>query len=331
MRPTSTGFRRFAGLGLAMTAVALVAAACGGGSDKDRVVVALDWFPNADHAGLYAAQAQGYFEDEGLEVVLQPPVSPEDPPLFVASGRVDIGISYEPDVIQARAQGIPITAVAAIVPVPLNSIQTLKTSGLTDPAHLAGKTIGYPGIPSNLIYIQTVLRNAGVDPSSVKLVNVGFNLGPALRGKRVDATIGTYWNVEAVEAEMKGFPVNVMRLQDHGVPEYNELVFIVHEKSVETNRDVLQRFLRAVAKGHEFAARNPDAAADAVARANEAMERELIARGVRLLAPLWAEMEPFGLMDEAKWQAFVDFLYENQLLDQRVPLDSLLTNELLPN
>ena len=331
MRLFPKGVLRFGVLGLAALATALIVAACGGGDgDGDKLVVALDWFPNADHAGLYAAQAQGYFEDEGLDVVLEPPVRPEDPPLFVASGRVDIGISYEPDVIQAKAQGIPIIAIAAIVPVPLNSIQTLKTSGLTHPSQLAGKTIGYPGIPSNLVYLQTVLRNVGVDPSSVKLVNVGFNLGPALRGKRVDATIGTYWNVEAVEAELKGFPVNVMHLQDYGVPVYDELVFIVHEDSVQSKKDLLQRFLRAVARGHQFAARNPDAAADAVKEANEAMERELIVQGVRLLAPLWAGMEPFGLMDEAKWQAFVDFLFENGVLENRVPVDTLMTNELIP-
>ena len=147
-----------------------------------------------------AAPAQGYSEDEGLDVVLEPPVRPEDPPLFVASGRVDIGISYEPDVIQARAQGIPIIAIAAIVPVPLNSIQTLKTSGLTHPSQLAGKTIGYPGIPSNRVYLQTVLRNVGVDPSSVKLVNVGLNLAPALRGNRADAPIGPHWTGAGVDA-----------------------------------------------------------------------------------------------------------------------------------
>ena len=133
-----------------------------------------------------------------------------------------------------------------------------------------------------------------------------------------------------MEAELKGFPVNVMHLQDYGVPVYDELVFIVHEDSVQSKKDLLQRFLRAVARGHQFAARNPDAAADAVKEANEAMGRELIVQGVRLLAPLWAEMEPFGLMDEAKWQAFVDFLFENGVLENRVPVDTLMTNELIP-
>ena len=317
---TKTVRRPLLAIAGAMLAILLAAAACGGGDDDlDQLTLSLDWFPNADHAGIYAAQALGYFEDEGLEVELQVPGNPEDPPKFVATKRSDIAISYEPDIIQARAQGIPITAIAAIVPVPLNSIQTLKTSGITDPSQLAGKRIGYPGIPSNEAYLDTVLSNAGVDRDSVELINVGFDLGPALRGGRVDATIGTYWNVEAVEAELKGFPVNVLRLQDYGVPSYNELVFIVHEDSVAENAGVLRRFLRAVARGHQAAVLNPDVAIDAVADANPEMERELIDRGVVLLAEVWAQMELFGAMDEGDWQAFVDFLYDGGVIDVRVP------------
>jgi putative hydroxymethylpyrimidine transport system substrate-binding protein len=322
--------RRLALLAALPLMLILLVAACGGDDDLDRVVLALDWFPNADHAGIYVAQAQGFFEDEGLKVVLQVPSNPEDPPKFVATGRADFAISYEPDVIQAKAQGLPIVAVAAIVPVPLNSIQVLKSSGLSGPGDLAGKRIAYPGIPSNEAYLATVLRHAGVDPDSVELVNVGFDLGPALRGGRVDATIGSYWNVEAVEAELKGFPVDVIRLQDWGVPTYDELVFIVSEKAASENGDTIRRFLRAIARGHQFAVSNPDAAIDAVAVANPEMERELIDRGVRLLTPLWAEMRPFGRLDESKWQSFVDFLYDNQLIEERVPLDTLMTNEFIP-
>ena len=322
--------RRLFGAGAFILIATLALAACGGGGERDKVILALDWFPNADHAGIYAAQAQGFFEDEGLDVELRVPANPEDPPKFVATGRVDLAISYEPDVILAKAQGLPITAVAAIVPVPLNSIQVLKSSGITSPAQLAGKTIGYPGIPANEVYLKTIFKNTGVDFSSVKLVDVGFDLSPAMRGNRVDATIGTYWNVEAVLAELEGFPVDVFRLEDWGVPLYDELVFIVSEEAVKDKADMIRRFLKAVARGHRYAVENPDAAVDAVAEANPEMRRDLIEGGVRLLVPLWAEMEPFGRMDPARWQQFVDFLYDNEIIEERPALDSLLTNDLLP-
>ena len=323
--------RRLLALGAALLTAMLLLAACGGGEEKlEKVILALDWFPNADHAGIYAAQAQGFFEDEGLEVELQVPGNPEDPPKFVATGRADFAISYEPDIILAKAEGIPITAVAAIVPVPLNSIQTLKSSGITSPAQLEGKTIGYPGIPANRVYLDTILRNVGVDPSSIVLVDVGFDLSPAMRGRQVDATIGTYWNVEAVLADLENYPVNIMHLEDWGVPIYDELVFVVSEESVKERKDMIHRFLRAVARGHQYAVEHPDEATDAVFDANPEMRRDLIDQGVQLLVPLWAGMQPFGQMDVEKWEAFVDFLYDNQLIANRPSLDTLLTNEFIP-
>lgn len=314
---------------MAFAILAFALTACGNGSKQDQVIVALDWFPNADHAGIYAAQAQGFFEDEGLEVQLQVPANPEDPPKFVATGRADLAISYEPDVILAKAQGLPITAVGAIVNVPLNSIQVLKSSEVTSPADLAGKTIGFPGIPANLAYLEAIWKHVGVDGSSVKLVDVGFELTPAMRGGRVDATIGSYWNVEAVLADLEGFPVDVFHIEDWGVPVYDELVFIVSEEAVNSNQDVIRRFLKAVTRGHQFAITNPQAAIDAVAEANPEMRRDLIEGGVVALVEIWATMEPFGYMDPDRWQTFIDFLYGNGLISERPALDSLITNEFM--
>ncbi len=317
-------------LGVIVSVAILALAACSGGSgDRDKLVLALDWFPNADHAGIYVAQAQGFFEDEGLDIELQIPGNPENPPKFVAAGQVDVAISYEPDVILAKAQGLPITAVGSIVPVPLNSIQVLKSSGITGPADLAGKTIGFPGIPANLAYLEAIWKHVGVDGSTVKMVDVGFDLSPAMRGERVDATIGAYWNVEAVLAELEGFPVDVFHLEDFGVPLYDELVFIVSEDSVRDKGDLITRFLRAVARGHQYAIDHPEEAVDAVLAANPTERRDLIEGGVRLLVPIWAAAETFGQMDEARWAKFVDFLYDNDLIDNRPDLDKLLTNEFI--
>ena len=315
----------------ALAALALLAAGCGE-DDPDRFVVSLDWFPNADHAGLYAAQAQGFFEDEGLDVELNFGGNPEDPPKFVARDTVDLAISYQPDVILARAEGIPITAVGAIVNVPLNSIQTLESSGITDPAQLAGKRIGYPGIPSNEVYLETILRRSGVEGGldAVELINVGFDLGPSLYAGKVDATIGTYWNVEAVQGEMLGYPVNVLHIEDYGVPAYDELVFIASETGVREKGDLIERFLRAVVRGHEYTVENPEAAIDAVAVANPEMERELISRGVHLLVEVWRNWDRFGYMDESRWSGFVTFMRDNDLLDAEIDFDKLLTNEFVP-
>ncbi len=308
---------------------ALLLAACGGGDDSELTVI-LDWFPNADHAGLYAAEAQGYFKEEGLKVSLQAPGNPEDPPKFVAANRADIAISYEPAVILARAEGLPITAIGYVVPTPLNSIQVLKSSGITSPAQLGGKKIGFTGLPTEEVYLKAVLSKAGVNPSSVTMVNVGFELSKALIARQVDAIIGGYWNVEAVLAEMEGQPVTVFKLQDWGVPEFNELVFIVNEKRAKGNDEQLRKFLRAVAKGHAYTVQNPDAAINAVVKASQESDRELVTRGVRLLLPLWQSApQPFGVMDEAKWRQFIQFLVDNKIIEKPVAIDGTLTNKFL--
>ena len=139
-------------------------------------------------------------------------------------------------------------------------------------------------------YKVTVER---VDPQKMELPLQVRSI-EELIAQKVDAIIGGYWNVEAVEADLKGFPVTVFKLDDWGVPKYDELVFIASEKGVKNNKDVLRRFMKAVARGHQYAVEHPEEAVDAVAKANPEMERELIDRGVRLLAPLWKEMKPFG-------------------------------------
>ena len=318
---------------LALVAIlALVLTACGGGEaepGREKLTVALDWFINPDHAGIVAAQAEGFFDDEGLEVTLEVPADPTNPPKFAATGRVDLAISYQPDILLARAEGLPIVGIAAIVPVPLNSIQVLKTSGIGHPRDLAGKTIGSPGIPANSVYLQTILRQVGVDPSSVKEVDVGFELLPALVGGKVDAIIGAYWNIEAVNAELLGHPVDIFHLEDFGVPTYDELVFITSESNAKKKADVFRRFIRAVAKGHQFVVDFPDETVDLLLEAAPELQRDATERQVKLLVPLWQSMETFGQMDEGKWQRFADFLFDNKLVKEKLDASDAITTKLV--
>ena len=71
----------------------------------------LDYFPNADHAGIYAAQAAGYFKQAGLDVKIRQPTDPSAPIKQVAAGRVDLAISYEPELLRARDKGLHVVAV----------------------------------------------------------------------------------------------------------------------------------------------------------------------------------------------------------------------------
>ena len=172
----------------AVAALALMVAIAGCGEKNDvlepngskQVELLLDFFPNADHAGIYAAQADGYFKQAGLDVKIRKPADPASPIKDVAAGRVDLAISYEPELLRARDKGLHVIAVGALVNRPLTSIISLPRAKIRRPADLKGKRVGTAGIDYQTAYLQTILNDAGVNPSSVKTRNVGFNLNPAL-------------------------------------------------------------------------------------------------------------------------------------------------------
>lgn len=309
-------------------------AACGGASSESgdgpkKVTLTLDWYPNADHAGVYAAKEEGYFEDAGLDVEIRQPSDPAAVLQLVAAGRSEFGISYENEMTNAAIRDIPVKSVMAIMQEPLNSIITLKKSGITRPEDLAGKKIGYAGQSFGTAVIDTVLREAGEDPSSVEKVNVGYDLRPALTSGRVDAIVDAYWNIEAVELKQAGFETNVIRLPEVGVPNYNELVVATSDSYAEKNPDTVRKFVGALVKGHRYAVENPKAAKDALLKANKELDPETAKETLKLTTPIF-EADRIGYQDPKEWQAYVDWAVKNDVLKKPVEVDKVMTNEYLP-
>jgi ABC-type nitrate/sulfonate/bicarbonate transport system permease component/ABC-type amino acid transport substrate-binding protein len=204
---------------------ALVAAGCGEKQDvlepsgSKHIDLMLDYFPNADHAGIYAAQAGGDFKQAGLDVAIRTPSDPAAPIKQVAAGRVDLAISYEPEVLRARDQGLKVVSVGALVQKPLTSIISLPKAKIASPADLKGKTVGTAGIDYQEAYLKTILADAGVNPSTVKVRNVGFGFNPALITGRIDAALGAFWNYEGVDLRLRGKRPRIIRIEQAGVPD----------------------------------------------------------------------------------------------------------------
>ena len=308
------------------------AAACGGDDEAESVSVklALDWYPNSNHLGLFIAQEKGYFADEGLDVNLYTPVDPSTVLLTVGSGADDFGISYQPDVLLARAQGVPVVSVAGMVQHPLNSVMALESSGITQPKDLKGKKVGYPGIPTNEPLLETMLKADGLAGlEDVELINVGFDLAPALLSGTVDAVVGAYWTHESILVENQGQPVNIMRMEEWGVPDYYELVLVTSEEFLRDKRDVVERFNRALRRGYADAAADPQAGVDTLVIASGEEIDEAIERpGADLLVPLWSTSDiSFGDQQESKWVDFARWMQENGLLAEDVNAQDAFTNE----
>ena len=319
-----------------LTAVILVIAFACGDDEPERVSVslALDWYPNSNHAGIYEAVRQGYFDEEGLDVNIYTPSDPSTILQTVGAGRDDFGINYQPDLLQARSKDIPVVAVTGIVQHPLNSIMTLTASGLTRPGDLRGKKIGHPGILSNEGMLETMLNYDGVDIEDVEMVNVGFDLVPALLGGRVDAVVGAYWTHESILIELEGHEVTVMRMEEWGVPDFYELVLVASEDTISERPEVVQRFVNALSRGFESAIENPQKSIDALldgaeeGTVNEELERE----GVDLLVPLWTDGAPsFGWQVSERWTTLSDWMKGRGLVDAGLDPNEAFTNEFVEN
>lgn len=330
-------------LAVALVALALGLAACGEKSEEvtgesQPLSLTLDFYPNPDHAGIYMAQKLGYFEDAGLDVSIHTPADPSAPIKLLAAGRTDLAISYEPEVLLAREQGLDVVAAGALVNRPLTSMIWLKKSGIKGVGDLRGKTIATAGIPYQDAYLKTILARANLSPSDVKAVNVGYGLLPALVGGSAQAMLGGFSNVEGVDLRKRGKDPVVTPVDRLGVPTYDELVLVAQRKQVEEDPEAIRLFIAALARGTAAAAKSPKAATKTVLEANHALEPKLTEAEVKRTLPLLAQHafessgsgHPYGYMDPAEWARFIGWMRDNGLISALPSPGEALSNAYLP-
>ena len=327
---------------LAIACVVLAGAVLAGCGEKEEstsaastepFTLALDFYVNPDHAGVYTALERGYFEQAGLDVQPQVPSDPAAPIKQVAAGRADLAISYEPEVILARDQGLPVKAVAALVPSPLTSLISLPEAKIRDVTDLRGKTVATAGIPYQADFLETMLDEAGVPPDDVEQVDVGLNLLPAVLSGRADAILGGFLNVEGVDLQERDKDPRVVPVDELGVPTYDELVLVANESAVEDDPEPIRLFIAALERGTQDAVDDPATATDAVLAAGEGLDPRLTKAEIDATLPLLLPdtgSRPYGHMDAREWEEFAGFLADRGLIERRPTADELLTNELLP-
>ena len=312
-------------VGVAGLALVIAAAIPGAGAAPAPLVFMLDWFPNPDHVPLYAAQAEGFFTQEGVRVTLQVPANTDDPLKLAAAGRVDVAVNYEPNVIIARAQGLPVRSIGLLVGQPLITVMFLRSAGIRSPKDLEGRRVGFAVTGFAEAMVDQMMRTAGGSAARVRMVSVGFDLVPALLAHKVDAVAGAYRNYERVQIELQGQAVGMFEPERFGVPTFDELVLITSDQGLARRRDALGRFVRAVDRGIAFTLAHPDQAFADFVRANPKMtlDDDLNRRSFQATLPAYARSQ---VQRAARWDEFDRWLAAHKVITGPVPTEELYTN-----
>ncbi|WP_313638328.1 ABC transporter substrate-binding protein [Paenibacillus sp.] len=295
-----------------------------------KLTIMLDWYPNAVHSFLYAAEQNGYFKDEGLDVEIQMPADSNDALKLVAANQIDLALSYQPQVLMARSENIPVRSIAAIVRHPLNHLMVPQAGDIRSPKDLTCKQIGYSSIPLYEAMIRTMIHNDGGDFNASKLIDVGFDLIPAIATGQVDAIMGGFINHEQLILEKEGHPVNSFNPTDYGVPDYYELVLVASDQGVQNSEPYFKKFLNAITKGQQYVQENPEKALNLLLAHEDVtspLDKQIEEKSLEILLPqMNAGDHEFGYQEPASWEKVRQWLSDNELLSTDIKAEDAFIN-----
>jgi putative hydroxymethylpyrimidine transport system substrate-binding protein len=281
-------------------------AGCGGGGAEPGapkgVTLVLDFVPNAVHSGIYAAQRQGYYLDEGVDLTIRQPGESTDAPKLLEAGRADFAILDIHDLGIARERGLDLVGTMPIVQRPLAAVIARGDGPVRRPRELERHTAGVTGLPSDEAVVDSEVAADGGDPALVDRVTIGFNAVSSLAAGKVDAATG-FWNAEGVALRQQGIPIRIFKVNRYGAPPYPELVLTASHETIEHDPELIDAVVAATTKGYELASTDPTQALDDLLAEVPSLNREEQAAQLRALQPDLhpAPFDPTVLRDWAAW------------------------------
>jgi putative hydroxymethylpyrimidine transport system substrate-binding protein len=290
-------------------------------ASTQEVTVLLDWFMNPDHAPLIVAEQEGLFEKAGLKVTLVEPADPSLPPKLAAAKKADLAISYQPSLMVDLNNALPLMRVGTIVNSPLNSLVVLADSDIQSINDLKGKTVGFSVGGFEDAVLGAMLETHGLTLKDVQLVNVNFALSPSLYAGQVDAVIGAFRNFELNQMDIDGRPGRAFYPEEHGVPAYEELIFVAHPDYAGTPK--IERFLDVMDQATQLILDSPDAMYRSfVSYRPDDLDNELNRRAWRDTLPKFAQKTRQTDVDQ--WKRFGEFMAERGLIQNPPSTESYL-------
>lgn len=315
-----------------LTAVTLTACSNseGASSETKDVKLVLDWTPNTNHTGLYVAQAEGYFKEQGLDVEIMLPGEAGADQL-VASGQADFGISAQETLTEARIQDIPVVSIGAIIQHNTSGFASPVDKNITSPADYEGKTYGGWGAPVEKAVLDSLMKKEDADVEEVEIVNMGNSDFFTAVERDIDFA-WIYYGWTGVEAELRGQELNMQYLTDYSDKlDYYTPVLTTNETMIEENPETVEAFMSAATKGYQFAIDNPEEAADILIDAVPDLDPELVRASQEWLSPKYKDdAERWGEQELEVWNNYAEWMLDNGLLEEELDAEKAFTNEFLP-
>lgn len=315
------------GLRALAVAVALLAlAGCGGdgGGGRSRAVtLALDFQPNAVHAGIYAAAERDLDEEHDLDLRVRVPSSSTDSLKLLAAGRTDASIVDIHDLGLAQERGADVMGIGALVQRPLAAV--IAKSEVRRPRQLEGRRVGVTGLPSDDAVLRATVEADGGDFDAVRRTTIGFSAVPSLAAGRVDAVV-TFWNAEGVALRRQGVATREFRVDRYGAPRYPELVVATTRERLDESPGLLRDLVAALADGTAAALANPRATIGEIAAASDS-EPSLVEAQLKAVAPA---LRPPLTLDEGELRDWARFDARFGILERAPDTRRLFRTDLLP-
>ncbi len=299
----------------AMTMTSVVCA-----DDLTKITFCLDWTPNTNHTGLYAAQALGYYEEAGLDVeIVQPPEN--GAVLMCAAGQAQFAVDAQDTMAGALDQDEPlgITAVAALIQHNTSGILSRAGDGIDSPKGLEGKKYSTWELPVELAMIEHVMTEDGGDFSKVELIPNDITDEPAALAANQTDSVWVFYGWSGINAEVEGVDCDYWSFSDIS-PEldYYTPVIVANNDFLEESPEVAKAFLEATKKGYEYAIENPKEAADMLIEGDTTGSltdaTDLVYKSQEWLSEKYIDdAKSWGTFDEERWNAFYTWLSDNEL------------------
>jgi ABC-type nitrate/sulfonate/bicarbonate transport system substrate-binding protein len=295
-----------------------------------KVTLVLDWVPNTNHTGFYVAQEKGFFAEQGLDVEIIQPVEGGSAQLIGAE-RGQFGVSYQEEVAYSRAADIPVVAVAAIIQNNTSGFASPASKNIATPSDFAGKKYGGWGSPVEIALIDALMSPYSKSVEDVEIVNIGSADFFTSVEKDVDFT-WIYYGWTGIEAELRGFDINFILLQDiEEALNFYTPVIIVNETLIQENPEMIKSFLTATTKGYTYAIENPEDAAQVLLSKVPELDHNLVVASQKFLAEEYqADAPRWGMMKEEVWLNYTRWMLEAGLLEKNIDINQAFTNEFLP-